>query len=348
MNGGRPAVHAQERQMNPDLEIVPTRRDESFRAWSHDYPHTVAKWHFHPEYEIHLIQGSRGKFFVGDHIGDFAPGNLVVTGPNLPHNWISELGPGERVPSRDVVLQFSRDAAEKMVAAFAELQPVLDLIDEASRGVQFPDEIGLAVAPLMLELASAHGCRRVEVLMALFDRLASCAARRTLAGPGYRIDAQHYMSSTINQVLAYLRQNLPGALREADVAEFAGMSVSTFTRFFRRHTGSTFVQYLNRLRINEACELLMCSALSVTDICYRIGFNNLSNFNRQFLAMKGMPPSRFRALHRLNEPHDAPEPHEPHEPAAAPAAPGGAAARPPERAAPTARAVIHSHRSLHP
>lgn len=128
------------------------------------------------------------------------------------------------------------------------------------------------------------------------------------------------------------------------------MSVSTFTRFFRRHTGSTFVQYLNRLRINEACELLMCSALSVTDICYRIGFNNLSNFNRQFLAMKGMPPSRFRALHRLNEPHDAPEPHEPHAslaPAAAPAAPG-AAARPPERAAPTARAVIHSHRSLHP
>lgn len=285
--------------MNPDLEIVPTRRDESFRAWSHDYPHTVAKWHFHPEYEIHLIQGSRGKFFVGDHIGDFAPGNLVVTGPNLPHNWISELGPGERVPSR---------------------------------GVQFPDEIGLAVAPLMLELASAHGCRRVEVLMALFDRLASCAARRTLAGPGYRIDAQHYMSSTINQVLAYLRQNLPGALREADVAEFAGMSVSTFTRFFRRHTGSTFVQYLNRLRINEACELLMCSALSVTDICYRIGFNNLSNFNRQFLAMKGMPPSRFRALHRLNEPHDAPEPHEPHA-SLAPA---------------TARAVIHSHRSLHP
>ncbi|MGU4704014.1 AraC family transcriptional regulator, partial [Burkholderia cepacia] len=44
--------------MNPDLEIVPTHRDESFRAWVHDYPHSVAKWHFHPEYEIHLIQAS--------------------------------------------------------------------------------------------------------------------------------------------------------------------------------------------------------------------------------------------------------------------------------------------------
>lgn len=254
--------------MNPDLEIVPTRHDDSFRAWTHDYPHPVAKWHFHPEYEIHLIQASRGKFFVGDHIGDFAPGNLIITGPNLPHNWISELGPGERVPSRDLVLQFSRASADKMVAAFTELQPVLDLIDDASRGIQFPDTLGLALAPLMAELSSAHGCRRVEILMALFGRLSSCAERRLLAGPRYRIDAQHYMSSTINQVLAYLRQNLSGALAETDVAAFAGMSVSTFTRFFRRHTGTTFVQYLNRLRIDQACELLMGSALSVTDICY--------------------------------------------------------------------------------
>ena len=147
--------------------------------------------------------------------------------------------------------------------------------------------------------------------MSLFDRLSSCRERRVLAGPGYRSDAQHYMSSTINQVLSYLQQNLPGMLRETDVAAFAGMSVSTFTRFFRRHTGSSFVRYLNRLRINEACELLMFSDLTVTDICYRVGFNNLSNFNRQFLAMKQVPPSRFRALHRLNEPHgrdDAPPP----------------------------------------
>ena len=287
--------------MNPDLEVVHTRRDETFRAWVHGYPHDVAKWHFHPEYEIHLISASTGKFFVGDHIGQFAPGNLVVTGPNLPHNWISEIGPGECVPSRDIVLQFSREAVQQMVAAFTELQPVVGMIDDASRGLQFPDHVGLALVPLMMELADAHGCHRVELLMSLFDRLSSCSDRRVLAGPAYHIDAQRYMSSTINQVLSYIQQNLPGTLRETDVADLVGMSVSTFTRFFRRQTGSTFVQYLNRLRLNEACELLMCSTLSVTDICYRVGFNNLSNFNRQFRAMKGMPPSRFRALHQLNE-----------------------------------------------
>ncbi|CAM2157507.1 HTH-type transcriptional activator RhaS [Pararobbsia alpina] len=287
--------------MNPDLELVHTRKDESFRAWVHDYPHTVAKWHFHPEYEVHVIRASTGKFFVGDYIGDFAPGNLVMTGPNLPHNWICDTGEGVTVPSRDYVLQFSREAVERMVSAFPELQPVLGLLDEASRGIQFPDALGAAIAPLMVELSTSHGPHRVGLLMSLFEQLMSSADRTLLAGPAYDVKAQRYMSSTINQVLSYIQQNVAGTLREADVAELAGMSVSTFTRFFRKNTGCTFMQYLHRLRINEACELLMCSNLSVTDICYRIGFNNLSNFNRQFLTAKGMPPSRFRALHQLNE-----------------------------------------------
>jgi AraC-like DNA-binding protein len=288
--------------MNPDLELVHTRQDESFRAWVHDYPHRVAKWHFHPEYEIHVIRASSGKCFVGDYIGDFAPGNLVLTGPNLPHNWVSDGGNELTVPSRDLVLQFSRDAVQRMVSAFAELGPVLALIDDASRGIQFPDGLGLAIAPLIEALCEAHGARRVALLMTILDELTHCADRKMLAGPAYDVNAQRYMSSTINQVLSYIRQNLTGNLRETDVAELSGMSISTFTRFFKRHTGCTFVQYQNRLRLNEACELLMCTSLGVTDICYRVGFNNVSNFNRQFLAQKGMPPSRFRTLHRLNEP----------------------------------------------
>ncbi|MBW9335538.1 MULTISPECIES: AraC family transcriptional regulator [Herbaspirillum] len=287
--------------MSPDLELVHTRQDESFRAWVHDYPHTVAKWHFHPEYEVHVITASSGKFFVGDFIGDFGPGNLVLTGPNLPHNWVSNLGAGEHVGARDLVLQFSRPFADRMLGAIPELSPLQDLLEGAARGLQFPDALGRSIIPLMQDLAQASGARRVVLMMSVLEQLASCRERKPLAGPGYDLDAQRHMSSTINQVLSCIRQNLGGNLRESDVAELAGMSVSSFTRFFKRHTGCTFIQYQNGLRLNEACELLMCTELSVTEVCYRVGFNNLSNFNRQFLAHKGMPPSRFRALHRLND-----------------------------------------------
>ncbi len=267
----------------------------------HDYPHTVAKWHFHPEYEVHVIAASSGKFFVGDFIGDFGPGNLVLTGPNLPHNWVSNLGAHQQVPARDLVLQFSRPFAERVVGAIPELSPLQEMLDGAARGLQFPDALGASITPLMQELAQASGARRVVLMMSVLERLASCPERKPLAGPGYDLNAQRHMSSTLNQVLSCIRQNLGGNLRETDLAELAGMSVSSFTRFFKRHTGCTFIQYQNGLRLNEACELLMCTELSVTEVCYRVGFNNLSNFNRQFLASKGMPPSRFRSLHRLND-----------------------------------------------
>src|SRR3546814_15850867 len=75
----------------------------------------------------------------------------------------------------------------------------------------------------------------------------------------------------------------------------AVLSPAGFSRSFRRHTGLALVKYVNRLRINLACQLLMGDAEArITDVCFSSGFNNLSNFNRQFLKLKGIPPSRFR------------------------------------------------------
>ncbi|TGR73017.1 AraC family transcriptional regulator, partial [Mesorhizobium sp. M1C.F.Ca.ET.189.01.1.1] len=97
--------------------------------------------------------------------------------------------------------------------------------------------------------------------------------------------------------LAYINCHLTEPFSEGTLAEIAGRSPSAFSRSFRRHTGMALVQYVNRLRINLACQLLMSEGqMSITEICYAAGYNNISNFNRQFLAQKGMSPSRFRAL----------------------------------------------------
>jgi hypothetical protein len=78
-------------RMKPDLEVVQIGRSESFKAWEHGYPYHTVRWHFHPEYEIHHVVATSGHYFVGDFIGNFEPGNLVLTGPNLPHNWVSDV-----------------------------------------------------------------------------------------------------------------------------------------------------------------------------------------------------------------------------------------------------------------
>lgn len=284
----------------PDLELVAVPAAESFKVWAHGYPWRTVRWHFHPEYEIHLITATTGKYFVGDHIGNFAPGNLVMVGPNLPHNWVSSVPQGERVDERCLVLQFDTAFMARTFDAFPEFRRVEPLLDASRGGLLFPPETGAAVEPILREMVGAQGLRRVMLFIALFDQLLRSAEPQKLASAAYRADPARYAGSRINHVLTFIGKNLTQELRETDLAALAGQSVSAFSRYFRRHTGVPFVQYVNQLRIDLACQLLLSDELSITDICYRVGFNNLSNFNRQFLLIKGMSPSRWRSWQRLN------------------------------------------------
>lgn len=284
----------------PDLELVAVPCDESFKVWSHGYPYRTVRWHFHPEYEIHLITSTTGKYFVGDYIGNFAPGNLVMVGSNLPHNWVSNASQGERVDERCLVLQFDAPFVARAIKAFPELKRVESLLDASRWGALFSPKTGAAAEPIMREMLGAQGMRRITLFVALLDVLMQGAEPVALASAAYVADATRYAEASINDVLSYIGKNLSQALRETELAELSGQSVSAFSRYFRRHTGVPFVQYVNRLRIHLACQLLISGELSITDICYQVGFNNLSNFNRQFLLLKDMSPSRWRAYQQIN------------------------------------------------
>ncbi len=283
--------------MEPDLEVVQIRRGESFTAWSHGYPFRTVRWHFHPEYEIHLVVATSGRYFVGDFIGEFEPGNLVLTGPNLPHNWVSDIPEGSSIPLRGRIIQFTESFIGDAMTVLPELAALGHLLESSRRGVLFSAATSRQLAPLMDELMQAQGVRRIELFMMIAGVLGRAQQTQMLASASYLPDPSGYMSAGMNKALAYIRENLTQPFEESDLAAIAGQSASAFSRAFRRHTGMPLVQYVKRLRINLACQILMSEEMaSITEICFQVGFNNLSNFNRQFLAEKGMPPSRFRKL----------------------------------------------------
>jgi AraC-like DNA-binding protein len=287
-----------ESAVKPDLEVVQIGREESFKAWSHGYPFRTVRWHFHPEYELHLITHTFGDYFVGDFIGQFGPGNLVLTGPNLPHNWITDLPEGTSIPNFCLVLQFTDEFIRSVMAALPELGSFGAVLAESQRGVQFTDRLGTVVEPLFKEIIALQGALRISRFMELVHLLTSARERKVLAGPTYATDLSTLMSGSMNRVLHYIAENLTLIGREEELASIAGMNPAAFSRSFSRHTGMTPIRYLARLRIDLACSLLMSSSdRPITEIAFDVGFNNLSNFNRQFLALKGMPPSRFRTFH---------------------------------------------------
>jgi AraC-like DNA-binding protein len=283
--------------VKPDLEVVQIGQGESFKAWAHGYPFHTVRWHFHPEYEIHHVVTTEGRYFVGDFIGEFEPGNLVLTGPNLPHNWVSDIPAGTTVPLRGRIIQFSEAFIDDAIKLFPGLSSFNDVLELSRRGALFSPATATVVGPLLEELVDAQGARRVELFLNVVGAMCRAAGVRSLTSSNYLPDPSGYMASGINEALAYINTHLTEPFSERDLAAISGRSASAFSRSFRRHTGMALVQYVNRLRINLACQLLMSErALTITDICFEVGFNNISNFNRQFLALKGMPPSRFRDL----------------------------------------------------
>lgn len=283
----------------PDLEVVDVPRESSFKVWSHGYPFRTVRWHFHPEYEIHLVTETSGRSFIGDYIGTFRPGNLVLTGPNLPHNWISDIEKGQTIAQRGLVIQFTREFINSCIVAMPELRSLESMLDSAASGIEFADDVGLAARPIIEDLRESTGPDRIALFFRLLGLLQS-SERRQLASDSYRPTPETYTAEPLNHVLDHIARNVCSDLRQTELAELSGFSPSAFSRAFKQHTGLTFVRYINRLRINRGCELLMTSGQSVAEICFDVGFNNLSNFNRHFIAMRGMPPSVFRRQHRKN------------------------------------------------
>jgi AraC-like DNA-binding protein len=286
--------------MNPDLEVVQIGEGQSFKAWAHGYPFHTVRWHFHPEYEIHHVVATNGRYFVGDYIGQFEPGNLVLTGPNLPHNWVSDVPPDVQIPLRGRVVQFSETFIADVMKMFPELMAFKPVLELSRKGALFSKTTASLISPLLEELVEARGVRRIELFMNVIGAMSRCTKAQALTSAEYLPDPSGFMANGINEALAYINTHLTEQFNETDLAAISGRSASSFSRSFRRHTGMALVQYVNRLRINLACQMLMNNEqLSITDICFEVGFNNISNFNRQFLMLKGMAPSRFKGL--LNE-----------------------------------------------
>ncbi|MGK8439787.1 AraC family transcriptional regulator [Ectopseudomonas hydrolytica] len=292
------------RAADPSYELMDDHEGHSLIYRQHGFPSPLVRWHFHKEYELHLIVASSGKVFIGDYIGNFSPNTLFLTGPGLPHNWISQVEDGEVVETRDMLVNFTDEVLEQGSAVFAELKSLAPLLARAQFGIEFRDPRVIREAALLLRrIADSRGITRLGHFFILLELLAASEdyqllSAMTAADLG---DEQHV--ERINRAVDYIFQHYAQDLCQEEVAEHLGMTPSYFSRFFKQATGRGFVEFVNRLRVSKSCELLSKSEKPVTEVCFESGFSNISNFNRRFQQLKGMTPSRYRKLvvQRLTE-----------------------------------------------
>jgi len=277
----------------PEIEIV-DRASESIRYLEHGWPTELCRWHTHKEYELHLVVATRGKAFVGDYIGDFQPGALFLTGPNLPHNWITDEVWTEPVDVRDMMVQFDHPGVEKLAQAFGEFGELRPMLDMAQSGIEF---IGFDadVARKHLEtIRDARGTRRIMEFLSFLLEVNNWPHKEPLSVLKLFQPEGSRKQARIGQVVDNIVENFADDISLDAAARMAGMSPTTFSRNFQSVTGNRFVEFVNRVRIGQACSMLYATEEQISSICFGVGFQNLANFNRHFLKMKGMTPSQFR------------------------------------------------------
>jgi AraC-like DNA-binding protein len=309
-------VHARHlpRQRQPELEHDYSRPtslgyeapDQAglIRCLAHGFPTPLARWHFHDEYELHLITQTSGKAFVGDWIGSFQPGHLVLCGPRLPHNWISLGLPDGGVPERDLVIQFRHEPIAHAAEHIPELAEALPMLERAGHGIEF---FGLSerARDHWHAVKAARGMQRLAAFCDYLGDLVRCTDYRLLSNVQIQGETGDATYEQVNAIVDRITRDVATPFSAADAAAELGMSESRFSRFFRRATGNSYTDFVNLVRVNRACHLLMETDRRVTDICYEVGFHNVANFNRRFRDIKGMTPTEFRqqAEHRFGGAH---------------------------------------------
>lgn len=281
----------------PEIEMV-DRSSRSIRYLEHGWPTELCRWHAHEEYELHLITATRGKAFVGDYIGDFKAGDLFMTGPNLPHNWITDKVWTEPAPTRDMLVQFSHDSVEKLAEGFPEFSQVLQLLRLAQSGIHFEGFNPTFARGHMESIRDNKGAERILAFVRFLVRLNEHAEKKTLSVAKLIQPEGGSKQARIAEVVDHVVKEFSDGISVRQAAEMAGMTEITFSRNFQAVTGHSFVEFLNRIRIGEACGMLYASDDQIIAISQTAGFKNLANFNRHFLKVKGMTPSEYRETAR--------------------------------------------------
>jgi AraC-like DNA-binding protein len=260
-------------------------------------PHFDPNWHFHPHYQLFLVEEGTGTRFIGDSIKPFAEGDLVFLGPNLPHLWRSDQAFFKRdsgLTTRGIVVYFSEDFLGDHFFDKPEMSLMQQLLEHARRGLEWTGPTRDLVHQTLQKLTvQAVGFTRVMTLLSLLDDLSHAADYRFITSLGYTNTVKPSETDRMQQVHNYVLGHFHDDISLDSVADLAGMTPPAFCRYFKARANKTFSEFVSEIRIGHSCKLLMEGKLSVTQVSYESGYRTLSNFNRQFKGITGQTPSEY-------------------------------------------------------
>lgn len=270
-----------------------------------DIRHEVAPyfrnpWHFHPELELTLILESTGTQFIGNSMNTFYPNELTFTGSNLPHYWRNDpvyYQKGSKLRAEAIIVRFPEHFLGKDFFRLPEMRHVNDLFNISRRGIKIFGNTKEQTSEKMRAMIQMNGAERIIALLQILTSITNSTEYTVLSSIGF---LQTYGKSDIeriNDVYTYVLENFLRPVHLHEVASVASMNPASFSRYFKVKTGKTFTRFLNEIRIEHACKLLIDGKYNVSEVGYECGFQHQSYFIKQFRRSTGQTPLQYKNQH---------------------------------------------------
>ena len=248
-------------------------------------------WHFHPELELVYVKGGRGVRHVGHHMSHYKNGDLVLIGSNLPHSGFTDRNTGHE---SEVVIQFKEDFLGSEFFKAPPFKPIENLFLQSLDGISFHGNTKKEIGDRMEQLSQLSPYESTMALIGILYDLTGSTEKTTLRGSGFTVQWTKQDNERAALVFNHVRKHYKEETSLEEIARLTNMTVPSFCRYFKKLTSKTYTNFVNEYRILKACKLLEVAPMTIGEIAFQVGFNNIAHFNKHFLKTTNTTPSVYR------------------------------------------------------
>tara|TARA_R110002033_G_scaffold126378_2_gene168168 strand:- start:6576 stop:7454 length:879 start_codon:yes stop_codon:yes gene_type:complete len=253
-------------------------------------------WHFHPEIELVYVNKGQGKRHIGNHLSYFNNSQLLLIGPNLPHNGFTDR---LTINGSETLVQFKPEFLGNHFFDIPEMEKINNLFERSKKGILFGIKTKQKLGAKIEKLNEKEGFKKILILLEVLHGLAKAEDYTLLNVDGFAFETEPQDSAKIDIVFKHVNQNFKEHISLDEIAEKVSMTVPAFCRYFKKVTGKTFTKLVNEYRVVHATKLLSESQMSIADVSFECGFNNFSHFNKLFKQFTGKSASKYRGELKL-------------------------------------------------
>jgi len=253
--------------------------------------------HKHDDYQLRLITKGEGICMIGEYVVEFKKGDILFVGRNVPHcSSLYEQPNGECNQTESTVMQFHPDLFPAKIHELPDYAHISNLFNKSQNGIKF---VGLSLASKIQQMLEAieatEGIGKINILFGMLEMLGRSKHGNLISEKQF--DAKNMFCEnyeSLQKVYDYLYRNMKKEITLEEISQYVNLNPTALCRSFKSKTRMTIFQFLNKIRIENVCKLLLYSDLTISQIAYESGFNSMAYFNRRFRESINMSPSDYR------------------------------------------------------